>query len=93
MKVTINIDCTPAEARAFMGLPDIAPMQERLIKELEQRTRTTLSKMDPETLVRTWLPVGMQLGAQGIGQIQNLFSSIAGSRGTAPRKGKGDEKA
>lgn len=92
MKVTINIDCTPAEARAFMGLPDIAPMQERLIKEMEQRTRATLAKMDPETLIRTWLPVGMQLGAQGLGQIQNLLSSIAGGRPTKA-KPKDGEKA
>ncbi len=27
MKVTIEIDCTPIEARQFMGLPDVQPMQ------------------------------------------------------------------
>ena len=26
MKITINIDCTPDEARRYMGLPDVAPM-------------------------------------------------------------------
>ena len=36
MKVTFNIDCTPEEARAFLGLPDIAPLQERMMDELEQ---------------------------------------------------------
>ena len=37
MKVTINIDCSPEEARTFMGLPDVRPMQEALLKELEAR--------------------------------------------------------
>jgi hypothetical protein len=27
MKITIDIDCTPGEARAFLGLPDVAPLQ------------------------------------------------------------------
>jgi hypothetical protein len=28
MKVHIDIDCTPEEARTFFGLPDLQPMQE-----------------------------------------------------------------
>ena len=31
MKITMNVDCTPEEARAFLGLPDVKPMQEQLI--------------------------------------------------------------
>src|SRR5262245_27750208 len=27
MKITINIDCTPAEAREMLGLPDLQPLQ------------------------------------------------------------------
>ena len=27
MKITVGIDCTPTEAREFMGLPDVKPMQ------------------------------------------------------------------
>src|SRR5437868_1199614 len=29
MKVNVQIDCTPEEARAFFGLPDLGPMQQR----------------------------------------------------------------
>ncbi|MDZ4735977.1 MAG: DUF6489 family protein, partial [Rhodospirillaceae bacterium] len=39
MKVTIDIDCTPEEARAFMGLPDVAPLQARMLAEIEARMR------------------------------------------------------
>lgn len=28
MIITINVDCTPEEARAFLGLPDLKPMQD-----------------------------------------------------------------
>ena len=27
LKITIDIDCTPDEARQFMGLPDVKPLQ------------------------------------------------------------------
>ena len=42
MKINVEIDCTPEEARAFFGLPDVAPMQERLMKEVEERTLTAM---------------------------------------------------
>ncbi len=37
MKVTIEIDCTPLEARQFMGLPDVQPMQTAVLAEMEKR--------------------------------------------------------
>ena len=35
MKVKFDIECTPQEARAFFGLPDVEPMQAAMMKELE----------------------------------------------------------
>ena len=31
MKITVEIDCTPDEARQFLGLPDMKPMQAALM--------------------------------------------------------------
>ena len=69
MKVTVNIDCTPEEARAFLGLPDIKPMQDAMIQELEKRMRANMDAMDPETMFKTWLPAGVQ----GWEQLQKAF--------------------
>ncbi len=69
MKVTINIDCTPEEARAFFGLPDVKPMQDAMMAEIEKRMRANMDAMDPETLFKIWLPVGMQ----GWEQLQKAF--------------------
>ncbi len=55
MKITINIDCTPAEARAFMGLPDFEPMQKRAMDELEKRMMDYLDRYTPDTLLKMWL--------------------------------------
>ncbi len=69
MKLKFDIDCTPAEARAFFGLPDVAPMQERLMKELEDKMQENLKSMDPAEIVQTWLPATIQ----GWGDMQKMF--------------------
>ncbi|WP_119679809.1 DUF6489 family protein [Indioceanicola profundi] len=60
MKITVNIDCTPEEARTFLGLPDVKPMQDVLMKQLEDRMSANIQAMDPENLMKTWLPMGLQ---------------------------------
>lgn len=69
MKVNFDIECTPEEARRFMGLPDLAPMQERMMKELEERIAENMRALDPETLVKTWMPMSMQ----GWTDMQKMF--------------------
>jgi hypothetical protein len=69
MKVTVNIDCTPAEARAFFGLPYVQPMQASLMKDLEDRLRKNIQAMDPETMFKTWLPATLK----NIEQMQEMF--------------------
>ena len=66
MKITIDIDCSPEEARAFLGLPEVAPLQDVMMKELEKRLRDGLKSMDPEALFKAWLPGGMG-GMGGMG--------------------------
>ena len=69
MKINVEIDCTPEEARAFFGLPDVKPMQERLMKEVETQTLAAMKAMEPETMIKTWLPASMQ----GLESIQKMF--------------------
>jgi hypothetical protein len=64
MKITVEVDCTPAEARQFIGLPDLQPMQERLLAEMEQRLRDAAAKLSPDAITQQWfsaLPVGVEL--------------------------------
>ncbi len=86
MKVNFDIECTPEEARRFLGLPDLGPMQERMMKEIEERMAENLRALDPETLVKTWMPMTMQ----GWGEMQKMFWSQMGV--TMPANG-GDAKS
>ena len=35
MKMNITVECTPEEARAFLGLPDITPVNEALVNSVK----------------------------------------------------------
>jgi hypothetical protein len=65
MKIKIDIDCTPQEARGFLGLPEVAPLQDTMMKELEKRLQDGMKSMDPEALFKAWLPGGMTGGLAG----------------------------
>jgi hypothetical protein len=82
MKFTINVDCTPQEARQFIGLPDVGPMQERLMKEVEERMRERIQSLDPETLIRTWVPATIQ----SLGELQKMFWTQLGTKPPEPKK-------
>jgi hypothetical protein len=58
MKVHIEMDMTPEEARAFMGLPDVQPMQQRMMDEMQARMKAAFDANDPEGMMRAWLPLG-----------------------------------
>ena len=60
MKFNFDIECTPEEARKFLGLPDVIPMQDALMKQLHAKLADNIRTLDPETLAKTWIPITMQ---------------------------------
>jgi hypothetical protein len=82
MKITVDVDCTPEEARAFLGLPDVKPMQDALLAQVQERMTSSLSAMDPETMIKTWLPAQVQ----GMEQLQKMFWSQFAGQGRRERK-------
>jgi len=69
VKINFDIDCTPEEARSFLGLPDVQPMQKSMMAEVEERMKAGLDAMGPDALFKTWLPAGME----GFEQMQKMF--------------------
>ena len=73
MKLHIDVDCTPQEARAFLGLPDVEPMQKAMMADIESRMRAAVAEMDPEALTRLWAP-----SLKGFEELQKAFWSGMG---------------
>ena len=78
MKIKIDIDCSPQEARAFFGLPDLEPMQGAVLDRMQARLTEYLEAKDPEALLRLWLPGGIQgLGHEDLGTTPSSVHVVA----------------
>ena len=88
MKITVDVECTPEEARLFLGLPDLKPMQEALLNQLQDRLTAGLQTMDGETLLRTWLPSGLPtFGVQAFEQLTKaMMANLDTALGKDTRK-------
>ena len=79
MKIKIEVDCTPQEARTFFGLPDLEPIHEAVTEEMKSRMEAAAKAMDPEAYMKAWMP-----GGQGLEKMQEMFfSAMAGKRPTS----------
>ena len=59
MRMTINIDCSPEEARRFLGLPDISPINDMIVEEMGRQAKENISTLgDPERFVSQWFAAG-----------------------------------
>lgn len=58
MKVTIDIDLTPEEARRAIGLPDLTPLHERYVQMLMDTMQGRAIQPEMvENLFKSWAPM------------------------------------
>ncbi|WP_375547819.1 DUF6489 family protein [Oceanicaulis alexandrii] len=76
MKVNINIECTPEEARTFMGLPDVTGLNAQLVEEMSKRMSANMDAMEPDALMRSW----MTMGGEWQKQMMGLMGQAASGR-------------
>jgi hypothetical protein len=60
MKVTVNIECSPQEARAFFGLPDVTALNDAMVSEMQARMKANMAALQPEELMKNWMAFGGQ---------------------------------
>ena len=59
MKVTIEIDCTPEEARRTMGLPDLTPLHDRYLQVMGEAMDGQMMRPEMlEAMMKNWAPMG-----------------------------------
>jgi hypothetical protein len=84
MKVNVEIECTPLEARVFFGLPDVQPMQTAVMDKLQQQMSANIDKVSPEALMQSWFTFDPKLAER----FQDMFVSMAGLGSTRPKDKK-----
>jgi hypothetical protein len=86
MKINIEIDCSPDEARRFMGLPDVEKANAVYIDTIAKAMKGVSNADQLEQYARQLAPMGQM----GLKIFQNFMegASKAGTAGDAP---KGDQ--
>ncbi len=78
MKFTINIDCTPQEARSFFGMPDVEPLNDLVVSEMTKRAKDNMDSLaDPERMMSQW----MNASGAGLEQFQNMMGAAMSGAG------------
>ena len=87
MKVTIDMEMTPEEARKLMGFPDLEPLQKAMMDKVQSQMEEYFDDIsDPETMFNKFMPMGMQ----AMEQYTNFYNGLANAAyGNAK---KADEK-
>lgn len=82
MKFTIDVECTPEEARRFIGLPDVTSLNEAIVAEMTRRMEQNIALMSPDAMLKSW----MSVGAQAQDAFLKLMQTSAGAAWKPPEK-------
>lgn len=89
MKVNINIDVTPEEARTFFGLPDVTPLNEQLVAEMQKRLASNMEALEPDSMMRAWMSFGGEWQKSLMGLMSQAAGAAAAGSGGASGSGSG----
>ena len=73
MKVNITVECTPEEARGFLGLPDVSRVQEVYVDKVSKMVGDSVGTDAVSDLVKSW----SNLGGSGLNIASQLLGPIA----------------
>jgi hypothetical protein len=79
MKMKIELDLTPQEARKLVGLPDIEGMQKKLVDLVYKEMHSSITNMkDPEKLWNWVMPMAQGLGKEQMQKVMDFSKLIPG---------------
>ncbi|HYJ52272.1 MAG TPA: DUF6489 family protein [Allosphingosinicella sp.] len=78
MKVSVDVDCTPEEARRFLGLPDLTPVHEAYVERMKAAVTEGPTPEALGEMMKSWGPMneaGMAMWRQMLGQMSGKSTS------------------
>ena len=76
MKINVEVDCTPEEARRFMGLPDLTPVHEAYVAQLVEAAKKGMSADALAAMMQSWAP----MGDAGLKLWQQMIEGMSGKQ-------------
>ena len=93
MKINVEIDCSPEELRQSFGLPDLRPMQDAVLKAMQQQMIDSVARTSPEELMRNWMPLFPQTPEQMQQVMTAFFRGLTPGRSPPESPPGGQKKA
>lgn len=87
MKITLDVDCSPAEARAFLGLPDLTPLHDKYVQTVLDSFTGAGSLDQVENMMKSMSPMG-DAGIRMFKQMMDLGMKTGGMGTTKDKKGE-----
>jgi hypothetical protein len=76
MKVTVDVDCTPEEARRFLGLPDLTPVHQAYVERMTSMVADGSSTEGFSELMKSWGP----MSETGFAMWRQMVDQMSGKR-------------
>ena len=76
MKVTVDVDCTPEEARRFLGLPDLTPVHQAYVERMTKLVSDGSSAETFNEIMKSWGP----MSEAGLSMWRSMFEGMSGRR-------------
>lgn len=75
MKISVNVDCTPEEARRLMGLPDLTEIHEVYLERMRKLVEEGAGGDGMAALLQSWAP----MGESGMAMWRTLMENMGGA--------------
>ena len=76
MKVTVDVDCTPEEARRFLGLPDLTPVHQAYVDRMTKMVTDGSSTETFTEMMKSWGP----MSETGLAMWRQMVDQMSGKR-------------
>ena len=74
MKFTVDVDCTPEEARRFLGLPDLSPVHQVYIDKMQRFVSEGVTPDMVGEMMKSWAP----MSEAGMNMWRQMFENMGG---------------
>jgi hypothetical protein len=74
MKITVDVDCTPEEARRFLGLPDLTPVHDAYVEKMRAAVADGLTPEMFGDMMKSWGP----MSEAGLNMWRQMLEQMSG---------------
>jgi len=76
MKIHVDVDCTPEEARRFLGLPDLAPVHAAYVERMAKAASEGVTAESAAEMMKAWGP----MSEAGMTMWRSMLEGMSGKK-------------